>query len=250
MRARAIAAAAFFTAAMLAGSAVAADARTAQVLADEVDQALRSSGYRVRASVSREGEAAEAALKVTLVGRREEAAQRLLIRAVAPDAFRGQAVSVDTGAGNAVRAAGYGTAGETGARAVDPYAPVFGSDLVPWDFLSLWWRWPKQARVGEEAEMGYECVVIESSGARGPVARVRSWVAPALRIPLRVEFYGADGRLLRAMRVQQVARRSNGGTAAKLVTIASANKAQSRFEIYGGEEDLELPPEAFRPEGK
>ncbi len=225
----------------------ASDARSAKIVAAEVDEALRASGYRLRAVVSREGETPQASLKITLLGQREEGRQRLMVQAVAPDAVRGQAVLMEIGAGGVLRTTGRDAKGGRGMRPANPFDPVFGSDLVPWDFLSLWWRWPHQDKVRAETVMDYECEVIESSGSGGPVVRVRSWVAAALRIPLRVEFYAADGTRLRTMRVLRLARRTNGGTAARVVSLEAAGKPASRFEVYNGEEGLVLGPAAFSP---
>ena len=230
----------------LALPALAADRRPARDIALAVEQALHTSGYRMRASVAREGEPAQSAVKVTLVGERGEAPPRLLVRAVAPDEVRGQAILFETGPGQQVR--GRGPAKEGGsAAAVDAYAPVFGSDLVPWDLLSLWWRWPAQTKAGTETLLGYDCEVIESAGGRGAVSRVRSSVATALRIPLKVEFFAPDGHRLRTLRVLRVARRPNGETAARLFAIEVPGKAVSRVEVYGGEEGLVLEPTAFSP---
>lgn len=230
---------------VLAMPAFAADRRPARDIALAVEQALHTSGYRLRASVAREGAEPSSALKVTLVGERGEAPPKLLLRAVAPDAVRGQAVLLEAGADQAVRASGTTAGG--GVKPVDAFAPAFGSDLVPWDFLSLWWRWPQQAKAGSETLLGYDCEIIESAGGRGAVARVRSSVATALRLPLKVEFLAADGRLLRTLRVLRVARRPNGETAAREFTIALPGHPVSRVEVYGGEEGLVLEHAAFSP---
>jgi hypothetical protein len=78
------------------------------------------------------------------------------------------------------------------------------------------------------------------------VARVRSWVAPELNLPLRIEYYAADGAMLASMRIDGIFKRTDGTSAARTMTLTGAGNAISRFEIYGGEEGVNLPPETFR----
>lgn len=218
---------------------------SAQDVVAAVEQASRTEGFRLRATLARHGEEKAEPLRVLLAGQRDETRQRLLIRALAPVTWHDQAIVVEAAAGAATRAMHYRAGDEAPATVADVYAPVFDGGLVPWDLLGEWWRWPRQSRVRDETVLGHDCVVVDSRGGRGPVARVRSWIAPALRLPLRVEFYRPDASLLRAIRVERVTRLADGRATARVMTLMDANGSVVRFDVYSGENGVVLDPMTF-----
>jgi len=223
-------------------------AATPQELVAGVERAAFTQGFRLRATVTREGQAEAKPLRVLLAGEKDGERQRLLIRALGPDPWRNQAVLLESTRASPLRAYRFGSNGAA-AQAADAHAPLFDSPLVAWNLMGEWWRWPHQSRVRDDTMLGWNCVVVESRGGSGPVARVRSWIAPELNLPLRIEFYAADGTLLSATRIDGLFKRSDGTSAARAMTLTTAGGPASRFEVYNGEEGVSLTPDTFpRPE--
>ena len=211
-------------------------------LAATMARAGLTEGFRLRASIVREG--AES-WRVMIAGTKDEKVQHLALRVMAPEAESGQALVMEAVPGQAPKALHFGPRDAT-AAAADALAPFLETGLVPWDFTGEWWRWPRQVLLREEQCLGHACVVLESSGReRGGVAKVRSWVAPVLRLPMRLEFLAADGTRLREMRVESVFRRPDGSGAARAMTLTDARGARRRVDVYNGEEGIALSPETF-----
>jgi len=219
-------------------------AATPQELVAGVERAAFTQGFRLRATVTREGQPDAKPLRVLLAGEKDEQRQRLLIRALGPDPWRDQAVLLESSRASPLRAYRFGS-NSTPAQAADAHAPLFDSPLVAWNLMGEWWRWPGQAKVRDDTMLGWNCVVIESRGGSGPVARVRSWIAPELNLPLRMEFYAGDGALLSAIRIDSLFRRADGSSAARAMTLTAAGGSVSRFEVYNGEEGILLAPGTF-----
>jgi hypothetical protein len=224
-------------------------AATPQELVAAVERGGFTQGFRLRATVTREGESTAQPLRILMAGEQDEERHRLLIRALGPEAWRNQALLVETRRASPLRAYRFGSNGAP-AQAADAHAPLFDSPLVAWNLMGEWWRWPRQAKIRDDTMLGWDCVLIESRGGSGPVARVRSWIAPELNLPLRIEFYAADGAMMGAIRVDNIFRRADGTSAARSMTLTSADNAASRFEVYSGEEGVTLAPGTFSlPEG-
>jgi hypothetical protein len=221
------------------------DPATPYELVASVERATMTPGFRLRATLMRDGDEPGQSLRVLIAGEKDSRRHRLMIRALGPEAWRNKTVVVESGAGVPVHAASYGMGDGTAAAAVNAFSAVFGSALVPWHLTGEWWRWPRQAKVREEAMLGQDCVIVESRGGPGPVVRVRSWIAPQLRMPARVEFYGAEGLLLGTIRVTRYFRRADGSGAARTMVISDGRDGASRFEIYSGEEGIELAADTF-----
>ncbi len=218
---------------------------TPQELVAGVEHAAFTHGFRLRATVIREGAAPAQPLRILMAGEKDEQGHRLLIRALGPDQWRNQAVLVESTLKSPLRA--YRFTGEGApAQAADVHASLFDSPLVAWNLMGEWWRWPRQARIRDDTMLGWNCVVVESRGGSGPVARVRSWIAPELNLPLRVEFYAAGGAMIGSMRIDSIFKRTDGTSAARTMTLTGAGNDASRFEIYSGEEGVTLAPETFR----
>ena len=219
-------------------------AATPQEIVAAVERAGFTQGFRLRATITREGEATAHPLRILITGEQDEQRHRLLIRALGPDAYRDQAVLVESNGKLPPRAYRFGSNGAP-AQAADVHAPLFDSPLVAWNLMGEWWRWPRQARIRDDTMLGWDCVVIESRGGRGLVARVRSWIAPELNLPLRIEFYASDGAMLATIRIDNILRRANGTSAARTMSLTGAGDDTSRFEFYNGEEGVTLAPETF-----
>jgi outer membrane lipoprotein-sorting protein len=76
---------------------------------------------------------------------------------------------------------------------------LFGSALTYADILENFFAWGSQTSVGTEPVGRVECQIIESKPAKGQssiYSSVRSWIDTRRMVPLRVEKYGASGKVL------------------------------------------------------
>ena len=212
----------------------------AQALVDAVAQAAYSSGFRLHAELSLADGDPQQIWRMFIAGINQPGQQQLLIRALLPKAYSGRTVIVHRDGSQPASIASYG-----GGDAPGLHDSLFGSGLSAWDLLGAWWRWPAQQRVGSDKLLGKDCVVVDSSGGSGPVARVRSCISPQLRMPLRLEFFDAAGRRLQGIDVLSVKRRRDGSGMASALNLTDAQGRITAFKVYSGSDHAELPPDLF-----
>ena len=85
--------------------------------------------------------------------------------------------------------------------------PLFGSDLSYEDIIDNPFAWDQQAIVGTEVIDGTPCQVLESKPGKGrdsSYSSVHTWVDPRRFVPLRIEKYGASGKLLRRINTTRI----------------------------------------------
>ena len=78
--------------------------------------------------------------------------------------------------------------------------PLFGSALSYEDIIDDFFAWDQQTISGSEVIDRIECQILESKPGknhRSAYASVRTWIDPRRMVPLRIEKYGEDGKLLR-----------------------------------------------------
>ena len=118
--------------------------------------------------------------------------------------------------------------------------PFFGSDLAIEDLAEDFWDWPSQKIVGEETIDKRLCTIVESrppANAESSYLVVKTWIAPELALPLRVEKYGKNRRLIRRIMADRIMKVNNRWTAANIIVdpeeIAGLFwKARSRSAIW------------------
>lgn len=85
--------------------------------------------------------------------------------------------------------------------------PLFGSSLAYRDVIENFYRWPRQSLAGHEKIGTVDCVILESRpGDASSYGKVRSWIDLRRMIPLRVEKFDRQDRLVRRFETSQVAR--------------------------------------------
>jgi hypothetical protein len=160
---------------------------------------------------------------------------------------RDRFVAAERDASGRVRALQYVKPLADGVAEADPYARLFGSELVVWDMLSPWWDWPQQSAAGTGAGAGRDCSVVRSQ-ASVPTAHVRevlSCVDTALGLALKTELLDARRAPVRATAVEQVLRNVSGVAFVKRMTITSADKSATEVEIYAGDENYAIAADTF-----
>ena len=85
--------------------------------------------------------------------------------------------------------------------------PLFGSDLSYEDIIDNPFAWDQHAIVGTEVIDGTPCQILESKPGNGrdsSYSSVHTWVDPRRFVPLRIEKYGASGKLLRRINTTRI----------------------------------------------
>jgi hypothetical protein len=111
--------------------------------------------------------------------------------------------------------------------------PFLGTDLTIGDLADDFLSWPAHEEVGREKVSGRDCTIIESrppAGGGSTVALVRSWIAPALALPLKIEKFDGAGDLLRRIEVRRVARIDDRHWGAAVLAVQRAG-ARTRTEL-------------------
>ena len=83
---------------------------------------------------------------------------------------------------------------------------LFGSDLSYEDIIDNPFAWSQQAIVGNEDVNGTSCQILESKpgGHTSSYSSVKTWVDPRRFVPLRIEKYGASGKVVRRINTTRV----------------------------------------------
>jgi outer membrane lipoprotein-sorting protein len=122
------------------------------------------------------------------------------------------------------------------------------SNLSLEDLTEDFWQWPSQKITGEELLNGEVCQILDSSppaGLHSSYSLIRTWVAPAKTLPLRIEKFGRDGRLAKRFIVSKVAKHDKTWMPVTTVIETPGQTRQTNFEISRGERGIELPLSDF-----
>jgi hypothetical protein len=125
--------------------------------------------------------------------------------------------------------------------------PFFGSDLAIEDLAEDFWDWPSQKIVGEETVKEKLCKIVESrppAEASTSYTLVKTWVSPELALPLLIEKYGKNRRLLRRMTADRIMKVNDRWTAATII-VDLAGGSRTLLEGSKSERDLDLPAADF-----
>jgi hypothetical protein len=126
--------------------------------------------------------------------------------------------------------------------------PFFGSDLAIEDLAEDFWDWPSQKIVGEETLDKKLCTIVESrppGDAASSYLVVKTWIAPELALPLRVEKYGKNRRLVRRITADRIMKVNDRWTAANIIVDPDGGNSRTVLEGSKSERDLDLPAADF-----
>jgi hypothetical protein len=126
--------------------------------------------------------------------------------------------------------------------------PFFGSDLAIEDLAEDFWDWPSQKIVGEETIDKKLCTIVESrppGDAASSYLVVKTWIAPELALPLRVEKYGKNRRLVRRITADRIMKVNDRWTAANIIVDPDGGNSRTVLEGSKSERDLDLPAADF-----
>lgn len=182
---------------------------SAAPLMAEVVRGMRTSGFRVRATLTQTDMKTKArqVRQLVVTGRRDGSRATTLFQVAWPDKLTGDAVRIDDTGDHrlkGVRVEGGRTTTLTSANRSDAF---MGSDLSLEDLAFSFWFWPTHLKAGAEAVGEYDCVIVDSrppKAAQTAYSRVRTWVAPAVSVPLRIEVYSAGGAMAKRMGMYRI----------------------------------------------
>ena len=198
-------------------------------------------------SVSTPGQGGTVPAKLAVVGQFTADRERLLIRGISPKEIRDRYFAAERTADGRIKAIDHGDNSVVGRSKADPYARIFGSELVMWDLFAAWWDWPKQSLGESERIAGRECTLVRSQTdvAASPVREVVSCVDLDGRLSLRTQFFGNKHQLIRTIMVEKTIRKEFGLKAAKRLSITGEGGTTSEVEIYGGDEHYAVSADTF-----
>ena len=234
----------------------AGNASPARELIAQVVAARQTSGYRVRARLVRTaaGSDREDVTQLLIKGRRDGDASKVLYQVLWPKRSQGETLVIEKSAGRDPRCWIFTppdrvtvlTPERTGDR-------FFGSDLTIEDVAEEFWTWPTQKIIGEETVDQHRCAVLESrpaAGAATSYALVRTWIASDIALPLRIEKFGPDRRLIKRLTAERVMEQGDRHWTAGTVIVEPADgRTRTVLEGKRADRDIEIPGEEFTVEG-
>jgi hypothetical protein len=123
----------------------------------------------------------------------------------------------------------------------------FGSDLAIEDLAEDFWDWPSQKIVGQETIKEKLCAIVESRpppDASTSYSLIKTWIAPELALPLLIEKYGKNRRLVRRITADRIMKVNDRWTAATII-VDLAGGGRTILEGSKSERDLDLPAADF-----
>ena len=231
------------------------DVPAAGDLVAKVEAARRTSGYRVRARLVRTtaGSDQRDVTQLLIEGRRSGDDRKALYQVLWPKPLLGRTLVIEQPAGQAVRVWTFTPPDQVATLTpADATQPFLGSDLTIEDLAEDFWHWPTQEIVGEETVGQHRCQIIESRPSAETAtsySRVRTWIAPDIALPLRVEKFGPDGRLIKRITAERIMKRKDKSWAAANLIIEPAD-GRTRTVLEGSRAtlDLEIPEADFTVE--
>ena len=200
-------------AALLGGSASAADAPTAAEIAARLS-ALQQNGstyVRLQLSVKQASGPVKPKLDLQIKSRHTATATDVVYQVLWPKDRKGEAVLMRKQAGAAASGSLYTPPDKMSAALL--LQPVFNSDLCYGDLVENSFAWEQQAIIGSEEVDGVTCTILESKpgkAAHSIYGSTKTWVDTRRMVPLRVEKYATSGTLVRRIDTTRVTTDDDG----------------------------------------
>ena len=222
----------------------------ARELVAKVVEANRTSGFRIRAKlvVTTANPEHRDVKQLLIKSRTEGKTTTMLYQVLWPAESKGQALLIERKGGSV---SGFlfeppGTVKRLSATLLAQ--PFFGSDLAIEDLAEDFWDWPSQKIVGEETIDKRLCTIVESrpsADAASSYSVVKTWIAPDLALPLRVDKYGKNRRLIRRITADRIVKVNDRWTAANIIVDPDGGNSRTVLEGSKSERDLDLPAAEF-----
>lgn len=209
-----------------------------------------TSYVRLRMEIQQPPGQKKATLQLQIKTRRSGDSAAIVYQVLWPGDRKGEAVLLRQ-SGRSASAVARSAGGEekTTSQMTDP---LFGSDLALADPLEDFFRWSNQALAGNETIDGIDCQILESKP--GPAdfsiyGRVRSWIDPRRLVPLRVEKYSPDGKLLRRIDTTRVTPQGGRNMPAGLSVRGAGGQSLTALDGSRLQRDVNFTEAEFAPQG-
>jgi hypothetical protein len=222
----------------------------AHQLVAKVVEANRTSGFRVRAKlvVTTANPEHREVKQLLIKSRTEGKTTTTLYQVLWPAESKGQSLLVER-RGDSVSGFLFEPPGMVKKLSAALLAqPFLGSDLAIEDLAEDFWDWPSQKIVGEETIDKKVCTIVESrppGDAASSYMVVKTWIASELALPLRVEKYGRNRRLVKRITANRIVKVNNRWTAANIIVDPDGGNSRTVLEGSKSERDLDLPAADF-----
>jgi hypothetical protein len=228
------------------------DTPNAEELIAKVVEARKTIGYRVRARLVRTTPGSEHRdIKQLLIkGRRDGGASKVLYQVLWPKPSMGETLVIEKTADQNIRSWVFTPPDRVTILTQERIGgPFFESDLTIEDMAEEFWHWPTQEIIGEETFGQHRCRILESRPSAGTATSyslVRTWIAPDIALPLRIEKFGKDGQLIKRITAEKITKQKNNRwTAATVVVEPADGRTRTALEGRHADRDIEIPDEDF-----
>jgi hypothetical protein len=227
---------------------------TAKQLVEQVVAARKTSGFsaRGRMVITKPGQAAKT-VQFLVKGRQTASGSDFLYVALYPAADKGRAVVVHRKASGGITGFLRDPAGTaTALNASHRQQPLFGSDLTIDELSADFWHWPAPEFKGTEKVCRRDCHIIESRAPKGDksgTALVRLWISPETSLPLRIESYSADNKLMKRTECTNIVKSGSHYSMEEMTITSPATGQQTAVDFSKGARDIAVAPEEFTAEG-
>lgn len=223
----------------------------ARQLIARVLEASRTSGVRIRSKLSVIGPDRRDVKQLLIKGRNDGRTHTTLYQVLWPAELKGQSLVVEK-SGHSVSGFLFEPPATIKKLSAGTMAqPFFGSDLSIEDLAEDFWDWPSQKIVGEETIKDRVCQIVESrppGDASTSYSLIKTWIAPDILLPLRVEKYGKNKRLVRRITADRIMKVGERWTAANIAVDLEGSSTRTLLEGSKSDRDLDLPVADFTVE--
>jgi hypothetical protein len=129
---------------------------------------------------------------------------------------------------------------------------LLGSALSYEDVVGDFFTWDRQEIVGTEAVGKVNCQILESKPGKGDQSAygsVRSWIDTRRMLPLRIEKYGAGGKLARRIETTRVASDDLGRPVPANLSVRDARGVTTELDGSRIKHGMNFTNAEFTPEG-
>ena len=227
-----------------------AENSSARQLVAKVVEANRTTGFRVRAKlvVTTANPEHRDVKQLLIKSRTEGKTTTTLYQVLWPAESKGQSLLIER-RGDSVTGFLFEPPGTVKRLSATLLAqPFFGSDLAIEDLAEDFWDWPSQKIVGEETIDKRLCTIVESRPSADTASSylvVKTWIAPELALPLRIDKYGKNRRLVRRITADRIMKVNDRWTAANIIVDPDGGNSRTVLEGSKSERDLDLPAAEF-----
>lgn len=240
----------FSTAAQATAPEIAADSLVARVLEARQVRGARGTALLIREDLAH---GTLRSRRLTITSATRDRVTKVLYQARATAAAPAAAILITLAPGRA--ASGYIFNGPDTVLPLTPALfeqPFLATDLKIGDLTDDFLAWPSHRQIGSEKVLGRDCLIVESSPAantRSTIARVRSWIARSIALPLKVEKYDADGTLRRRFIVERAAKLDDQHWGPAVVTVFdTGTRMRTKLKMLRGDRHAEILPQEFEVE--